>query len=303
MRRVLIAIAILATTALPSFADGGSHCDECGAGSPGNGMMRHPEIMRQMMRDPQHLLMRAYHHNLAVFARTLAKVARQGETVPPDVARTAVAEMRRSAEQMEKLRAAAPAGKPAGMAGHEQMQKALDDHLVAVKTHLRQLEELTRKDRIPSQEVLQHLEVLSQGCGDVVGGRGKSCGEGRHMHNPGCRCQDVTAMPERRQMMQKMLQRMKDEDRDMARQVDKMKRAPREKRMDILSDLVARLVQQRAELTSHMEKMQQHMMHGQPMDGMPHRGAWMAPAPATEGVTGDTPGEDETYLGMDDADE
>jgi hypothetical protein len=183
MKRLAIAIAVLAVTAaVPSFGQS----DQMAPGSQdGAGMhrMMQPEMRGQMMRNPQHLLMMAYHKNVMNFARVLDKAARQGETVPPDLARTAVAEMRRSVDEVEKLRA--------GQKFPADMQKMMDQHLVAVKTHLRDLEELSKSARIPSQEVLKHTQVLLGGCdgaqcdlgpGKGMRGRGMS---GRWMHKGG----------------------------------------------------------------------------------------------------------------------
>jgi hypothetical protein len=270
MRRVLIAIAILVVTALPSFAadasgpDPGGNCpDKRGAGGPM--MQHHPEMKQEMMRSPQHLLMMAYHKNVMIFGQALAKVARQGETVPREFARTAIAEMRRSVEELEKYRAEAMPNMPAGTKERGEMQRMMDQHLVDVKTHLRQLEELTRSDRIPSQEVLRHLNSIFEGCdrmgcGQMHGG-GMHCGE---MHGKGgCGCGEKMGMMPAGgpQMMHDLVQKMKAQDADMARQVENMRQAPRDKKVDIMAGIVTQLVQQRHDLTAHMEKMQHHMMH------------------------------------------
>lgn len=64
-------------------------------------------------------------------------------------------------------------------------------------------------------------------------------------------------------MMQQMTERMKAQDAEMSRKVDEMKKAPRDQKMDRLAEIVAQLVQQRAEMTAHMERMQNHMMPAQ----------------------------------------
>lgn len=281
MKGIAITIAILVTTALPSFAGGPAGCSGNGPGAMK--AMMGPGMKQQMAPTPRHLLMRAYHENVAFFARTLAQVAGQGETVPKDVARTAIAEMRRSTEEMEKLRATIIHDLPAGDARRDQMQRMVDEHLVSAKTHIRELEELAKRDTIPSREVLEHLQFLSQGCGDSAG-KGMPCGERhRRQHAGGCGCEKSMGMTERHQAMGKMAQEMRAEDADMALQVEKMNRAPRDEKVDVMAALVSRLVQQRARFTSHLEEMQQHMMrrHG---GGMQHSGACLeAPAAGKAG--------------------
>jgi len=255
MRRVLIALAILAVTALPSFAE------------PAPQVMHNPEMKTAMMRNPQHLLMMAYHRNVIAFGQTLAKAARQGDTVPGGFARTAIAEMRRSVDEMEKYRAGSLQSIPADMKGRAEMQKMMDEHLVNAKNELRQLEELAKSDRIPSQEVLKHLQFI-QGCQEVASGhmhdKGMYCGGGQQEH--GCRDCDkkMMAMPDRRRMMEETVQKMKAQDADLKKQVEKMQRAPKDKKVPLMANIVAQLVQQRAEVTDNMERMQKQMRH-------PHR--------------------------------
>lgn len=279
MKRVAITIAVLAMTAVvpvQSFGQlepmpAGSHD---GAGM--HHMMQHPEMGSQMMRSPQHLLMMAYHKNVINFARVLDKAARQGETVPPDLARTAVAEMRRSIDQIEKQRA--------GQSVPPEMRKMMDQHLVTVKTHLRDLEDLAKNDRIPSQEVLKHTQSLLKGCDgpqcDLRPGKGMDGKHGKGMMEGGCGgCDGMQMMPQHRQMMEQMKQKVKAQDQELNALVEKMNRAPRDKKVDLLADIVSRMVQQRTEFVNQMEKMQQeHMMHHQHM--MQHDGASMPPPPS-----------------------
>lgn len=268
MRRVLIALAILAVTASLSFAADQRPAMRGQQGMMGQMMHQNPEMMQQMRRNPQHLLMRAYHRNVMNFGHALGNVARQGETVPPQFARTAIAEMRRNIEEMEKYRAESMATLPAGMKGRGEMQKMMDEHLVNVKKELRQLEDLAKSDRIPSQEVLKHLRAMFEQCGDMgygqMQGGAPYCGGGRGGYcGHGCNGKMMPMMQERRQMMQQMTERMKAQDAEMSRKVDEMKKAPRDQKMDRLAEIVAQLVQQRAEMTAHMERMQNHMMPAQ----------------------------------------
>ena len=299
MKRMLIAMAVLAVTALPSFAADAPTADMTGNSPDMGGMRRmmqqHPGMKKEMMRNPQHLLMMAYHRNLINFGRTLEKTARQGELVQREVARTAIAEMRRSVDEMEKYRAGAMATMPADMKPGE-MHKMMDQHLVTVKTQLRELEDLTKSDRIKSQDVIKHLQPILAGCEEMDCGMGGGRGMyGRGMYGKrgmrGCGCQQ--AMPEHHEMMEGILQKMKGQDAELGKQVEQMTRAPRDQKVDLMADIVAKLVQQRAAMTANMEKMQKHM-HGD--------GASMPLPACMNGVNDEDTDEDADTDSMDDTD-
>ncbi|MBJ6749167.1 hypothetical protein JFN91_02965 [Geomonas sp. Red421] len=199
---------------------------------------------RQMMRSPQQQLMMAYHRNVANFGRLLYAAAEDGATVSPQLARVAVAEMRRSVDEMEKYRASVVGEVP------PERQRMMDEHLVQVKTHLRDLEQLVRQDRIDSDQVKRHVEPMLTGCGAPgcapwqgagMGWRGGPGGHGM--------------------MMEGMLQKVKAQDAELAALVQDMEQAPREKKLDLLSEIVARMVRQRAEMTDEMERNHREMMH------------------------------------------
>ena len=261
MKRMLIAAAVLVVTVLPVFAEDAPPTEVKDA-MPQTMPRHHEGMMKQMMRSPQHLLMMAYHRNLAAFGRALATVAQQAETVPREFARTAVAEMRRSVEEMEKYRAEAMKGMSAEVKGHGDMQKMMDEHLVQVKIHLRALEELTKGDRVASKEVMKDLQPILDGCQKMgrhlMPGKGKRCGEGRQCGEEPCR----EGMREHGEMMAGVLKRMKAGDVEMTKQVAQMKAAPRDRKLDLLADLVAQLVERHAAMTEHLEKMMQyHQKH------------------------------------------
>lgn len=284
MGKVRLAVAILALAAVSSVSAVRGD-DEVGRTSGTGGRTSDtPAVMsatagkaalRPMTRSPEHQLMMAYHRNVVLFGRALERVARQGETVPRDFARTAVSEMRRSTQEIEKYRAGAMAGMPEER--RARMQKMMDEHLVSVKTQLRQLEEVAQRDTVPSRDVLTHLQPILHGAGmspgmmhggmmHGKGMRGKgmygcggcgSCGDCQ-----GCQgCQGgESMMPQHRQMMQQMTQRLKAQDAELIDRVDRMKRAPKDKKIDQLAEIVSLIVQQRAAVTSQMEKMQRQSL-------------------------------------------
>lgn len=272
LKWIMIAITLVAV-GLPSFAADALAHEE---GSMKE-MRPYPGMQKEMMRNPQHPMMMAYHKNLMTFCRMLEKVARQGETVPRDIARTAIAEMRRSADEIEKYRAGFMAKMPPDMKGNPEMQKKMDRHLVNVKMQLRQLEELAQNDRIQSQEVIRHLESIFEECEGMACGAPHAKGmhgKWRHnhdaygcdcMHGCGCRdmgCKDMGCqemMSKRHKIMADMIQKLKAQDAELATQVESMKRAPKDRKVDLIADIVARMAQQRAELNSYMEEVQKHM--------------------------------------------
>ncbi|HBA86450.1 MAG TPA: hypothetical protein DCZ75_00270 [Geobacter sp.] len=245
MSQIITAIAILAVTVMPAFA---------------------ADLTTQP--NPQHLIMMAYHRNVANFGHTLYQAAEQGSTVPTQVARVAVAEMRRSTEEMEKHRAMAMKD----MQVTPRMQKMMDQHLVQLKTHLRELDELAKKERIDSAEVMKQLQSIFEGC------EGAGCGmmpggpkpgaplSGRRRGRAGGGCGCFQAMPERDMMMDEMMHKMKSEDAELEGLVQEMQAAPMDRKLDLVSEVVARMVRQRAAMREEMERMQRHMKRLPPLE-------------------------------------
>jgi hypothetical protein len=298
MNQVLIAIAILAVTVMPSWAADAPNPDKKG---PMKQTLQQPAGMRRGVI-PQHLLMMAYHKNLMTFAHALDRVARQADTVPREFALTAIAEMRRSLDEMEKYRAAVVESAPAKV--HGDMQKMMQEHLVKVKMHLRELEGLAKSDRIQSQEVIKHLQFIIEGCGSMgcqmSGGKGADCRCGHHncgmhpyMGGHGFRGQGM--MANNGKDMQEMLQQMKAQDAQMAKQLAAMNRAPKDQKVNMLADIVTGMAQQHAAMTAHMEKMMQMHMQQRP-------GASMPPSREMYGTEGEGMYDDED-LYIDDADD
>lgn len=284
MKRITAGIAFFLLGSVPAFAADppaqGTKSPSAQAESmPGDAQAR---PMKQMMHNPRHLLMMAYHRNIASFGQALYLAAEEGSTVPAQVARAAVAEMRRSTDEMEKQRALMLRDTPVS----PDRQKMLDDHLVQVKMQLRQLEELVKQDRVDAAEIRKHLQAVFEECegagcemmpgampGAMPGGRYPGAEQGYGAMG-GCRCQPPPR--EHGMMMQRMMQKVKSQDAELAGLVQEMRGAPRDRKVDLLAEAVAAMVQQRAELTAEMERMQTRMMQGHPRMGsgtMQERGA------------------------------
>ncbi len=264
---MLIAIAVFTVTVMSSFAADVPTPDTTAQRMP-------PHYGMKMEKTPSHMLVMAYHKNLLTFANALDKVAHKGDTVPREFARTAVAEMRRSTDELEKYRAEVLHNMPADVKAHGDMQKMMDEHLVNVKSHLRELEALVKNDRIPSQEVIKQLEFIVKGCqgmdSAMTHGKGMHCRDmhGKWMHNKGMQgcqgcqgCQGERMMQDRGRAMQEMMLRMKAQGAEMAKLVDNMNRAPKDQKVNLLAEIVTRMVQQHTAMTAHMEKMMQKRMH------------------------------------------
>ncbi len=250
MKRMSAAVVLL-LAALPAFAadkPAPAYADmpqmkDAVPGSPGyimKGSMR-----REMTRTPEHLLMMAYHRNVANFAQLLYAAADAGAPVAPQLARVAVAEMRRSVEEMEKYRA--------GMQLPPQRQKMMEQHLIDVKMHLRALEDLVRADRIDAAQVKSHLEPL------LAGYRQAGCGlmSGRSPQGMGPR---GGAPGMHGMMMERMLDRAKEQDEDLEELLQELDQAPADKKLDLVVETVKRMAQQRAEMTEEMERNHEEIM-------------------------------------------
>jgi len=266
VKRILPLVTILVLAAAPSFAaqpsTHGTHGAAAAESRTADGNVQThrvppgPATGKQMTQNSGHLLMMAYHRNVANFGQTLYRAAGQGATVPAPLARAAVAEMRRSTEEMEKQRALAMRD----MQVNPDRQKMMDEHIVQVKTHLRQLEELVKNDRIDSGEVRKLLQAIFEecegaGCETMPGPmhERQSCGH--------CQCRP---MPGHAAMMQKMMQQVKTQDAELAELVQEMQGASRDRQLDLVVEAVTTMVEQRAELGAEMERMQRQMMrmHG-----------------------------------------
>lgn len=258
------AVAVLLLAVLPAFAADKPvppygdmpQMKDAVPGSPGYIMKG--AMGREMTRTPQHLLMMAYHRNVANFAQLLYAAADAGAPVSTQLARVAVAEMRRGVEEMEKYRA--------GMHLPPQRRKMMEQHLVDVKMHLRALEQLVRGDRIDAAQVKSHLEPIlagypGAGCGPMPG-RGAQ-GMGPRGATPG-----MGGM-----MMERMLDRAKEQDEELADLLRELEQAPPEKRLDVVVETVKRLAQQRAEMTEEMERNHEEMMRMRPSVPPPLEGS------------------------------
>ena len=128
--------------------------------------------MRAMTGAPHHVLAMAYRDNLVTFARALQGQVTQSKTVNLDLARPAVAEMRRSLDQMQQHHQAQMA-----MTGDQMMcdktkpsmsstMQDMQSHLAALNEHLSALESVVNAGAPDAKAVSDHLtEILKQCAG------------------------------------------------------------------------------------------------------------------------------------------
>ena len=135
--------------------------------------------MSEMMREPHHVLAVAYKDNLTTFTKALNAQAKQGGPINTEFAKAAVAEIRRSFDQMNlHLQDHMTAmGSKVSMSMHG-MEGQMETHLAPMREHLGELEtEIQSATPDPKKvaehtsEMLKHLNAVSamhrQGKGTV----------------------------------------------------------------------------------------------------------------------------------------
>jgi hypothetical protein len=129
--------------------------------------MKDMQGMSDMMEGPHHVLAMAYMDNLATFARALGAQVTKSKTVNLDLARPAVAEMRRSFDQMKQHHQAQMT-----MMGDQtkppmsEMMQQMETHLAALSEHLTALESEVNASTPDPKKVAEHTsEILKQCAG------------------------------------------------------------------------------------------------------------------------------------------
>lgn len=236
VKAAIISLALLSFAALPSFA----------ADAPPQVMkqkmkqlmQKNPELMKEIMADPNHGLAMAYRKNLISFAKALKGAAKQGDTVPPEVARTAVDEMKRSVDRLEKQHSKVIASMP------EEKRTRLGDlpalmteHLADVKARIERLDKVVKADSIPSKAVMADLQDLFDACNSGMQGM-----HGGYWMDGGHRM-----MPHR-----EMMEESEARDAELMGLVHRMNSASGAEKTDVMAEILTRMVKQRAEMIPPM---------------------------------------------------
>ncbi len=147
--------------------------------------------MAAMMEGPHHVLAMAYRDNLATFARALHGDVARSKSVHLELARPAVAEMRRGFDQMQQHHKAQmsmmgdqmksmpeKSGKPgmAGMSSMPGMMQKMETQLTALSAHLTALEaEVQTSTPVPAK-VSEHTAEIVKLCNGMMKMPGKPKG-------------------------------------------------------------------------------------------------------------------------------
>ncbi len=101
---ILIALSLGAFSAMAMAQHAGHSTKKAPTKSATQGKkeMSHDHMMMDMANEPHHALAMAFHQNLAIFAKALHEQTARASSVNVEFARVAVAEMRRSFDQMKQ---------------------------------------------------------------------------------------------------------------------------------------------------------------------------------------------------------
>ena len=134
--------------------------------------------MSAMTGAPHHVLAMAYRDNLVTFARALQGQVTQSQTVNPDLARPAVAEMRRSSDQMQQHHQAQMTMMGDKMMGNMMMDdrtkppmsetmQGMESHLATLNEHLSALETAVNALTPDAKTVLEHTTAILKQCAEM----------------------------------------------------------------------------------------------------------------------------------------
>ena len=130
-------------------------------GTPKQSMMD----MSAMKQEPHHLLAMAYKDNLATFGKALREHAAKTTTVNPEFARAAVAEMRRSFDQMHQHQQDHMKTMSEPMKSHmADMIQQMGAHHTAAGEHLSALEKEVQAGAPVAASVSEHIAEILKHC-------------------------------------------------------------------------------------------------------------------------------------------
>ena len=162
-----IAAAILIVSGAAAIGQQGHSGMPPGSKQPQGTMPRHQQDtmeMSAMKQEPHHVLAMTYRDSLVTFAKALRHHAAEATTVNPEFARAAVAEMKRSFEQMQQHRQDHMQTMDAKMKAHmADMMKQKDAHHAAIQEHLAALDKEVHTGALDARSISNHVaEILKQ---------------------------------------------------------------------------------------------------------------------------------------------
>ena len=131
------------------------------------------EGMSGMMNGPHHGMAMAYRDNLATFARTLRDQVTQSKAVDLDLARPAVAEMRRSFDSIQQHHQAHMATMGTADSTMRRMMHHMDSAMAAVGKHLTALEAEVNGSSPDPRKVTERASEILKLCDGMSGMHGQ----------------------------------------------------------------------------------------------------------------------------------
>lgn len=124
--------------------------------------MKDKAMMTEMQKGAHHKMMTAYRQNVANFANALSEMAKDGNTFDADFARTAVAEIKRSAAMMDEIHDKHSAMMTAEMREKmKPMMEKMDKNKTALNEHIAALEKILESEKPNLTEIGKHAEAIS----------------------------------------------------------------------------------------------------------------------------------------------
>ena len=137
---ILMALLLGAFSAMTAIAQ--TKKVQSQSATQGRKEMSHDHMMMDMASEPHHVLAMAYKDNLVSFAKALRQEAAKAKTVNLEFARTAVAEMKRSFDQMQEH--------------HQDHMKTMDDKMKA------QMADMMKQMDAHHSAIQEHLAALDK---------------------------------------------------------------------------------------------------------------------------------------------
>jgi C4-dicarboxylate-specific signal transduction histidine kinase len=175
MKKVSYAVTLATLAAAILIASGGAaisqqeHSGKPQSSKQSKGKMpQHPQGMMDMsamMQEPHHVLAMAYKDNLKNFAQALRHHAAEAKTVNPEFARAAVAEMKRSFDQMEQHHQEHMKTMDEKMKAHmADMMKQMDAHQSEIREHLAALDKEVQTSAPDAKNISEHVAEILKEC-------------------------------------------------------------------------------------------------------------------------------------------
>jgi len=141
-------------------------------------MPRHEQGMMDMSamrQEPHHVLAMAYQDNLVNFAKALRHHAAEAKTVNPEFARAAVAEMKRSFDQMQQHHRDHMKTMDEKMkAQMADMMKQMDSHQSAIQEFLAELDKEVQTSAPDSKSISKYVAEILKHCDSMAKMHGKT---------------------------------------------------------------------------------------------------------------------------------